>query len=465
MNNIDVILQKVINTIEKYDLIQKGDKILVAVSGGPDSTFLLHVLYELKETYSIDLHVAHLNHGLREEADEDAKFVKEMAASLGLPCTVKREDVRAFANSEGLSIEDGARRIRYKFLENQRKKFKNDKIATGHTANDEVETLILRIARGTGLRGLLLIPPKIGNIIRPLIEIKREDIIKFLNERSISYRIDPSNYDIRYKRNLVRSKIVPILKEINLNFVDSIIKMRESLERDEKFINEQTEKVLNKLIKHKEDRKITLDLLKFSHYNNLKRRIIRKSIELVKGDLTKITSKHIEYALMLAEKGKTGSIIDLPDINVEKGYKELSFVLKSPTIENVRNGEKQLIIPGSIDAFDMRFETYILKNKNELEYRDDIVYFDLDNIAPPIIVRSRRAGDTFSPFGGGTKKLKDFFIDSKIPRQQRDKIPIVADKKDILWVVGYRRTNKAKIKETTKNILCIRAYKLRGKNA
>jgi len=462
---IDMMLQKVTNTIAKYDLIQKGDKILVAVSGGPDSVFLLHALYELREIYSIDLHVAHLNHSLRDEADEDAKFVEEMAASLGLPCTVRKENVRSFASSEGLSIEDGARRVRYKFLEVERKKFKNDKIATGHTANDEVETLILRTARGTGLKGLRLIPPKISNIIRPLIEIKREDIINFLNERGVPYRIDPSNYDIRYKRNLVRSKIVPILKEINPNFIDSVLKMRESLERDEEFINEQTEKVLNELIKRKQDGKITLDLLKFSNYNNFKRRIIRKAIELVKGDLTKITSEHIEYTLMLAEKGKTGSIIDLPDINVEKGYKELSFVLKSPKIKKVTNGEKELAIPGSTDAFDMRFESYILKDKNELKYRDDITYFDLDDIVPPIIVRNRRVGDTLSPFGGGTKKLKDFFIDNKIPREQRDNIPIVADKNDILWVVGYRRANKAKIKKTTKNILCIKAYKLRGKNA
>lgn len=460
-----MMLQKVINTIAKYDLIQKGDKILVAVSGGPDSVFLLHALYELKETYSIDLHVAHLNHSLRAEADEDATFVKEMAASIGLPCNVKKENVRSFAQTEVLSIEDAARRVRYKFLEEQRKKFKNDKIATGHTANDEVETLILRIARGSGLKGLLLIPPKIGNIIRPLIEIKREDIIEFLDKRGIPYRIDASNYDIKYKRNLVRSKIVPILKEINPNFIESIIKLRESLERDEEFINEQTKEVLKKLIKSKEDEKITLDLLKFSTYNSLKRRIIRKAIELTKGDLTKITSEHIEYALMLAEKGKTGSTIDLPDINVQKGYKEISFALKSSRIENIENGEKELTIPGITEAFNMRFESYILQDKNELEYRDDVAYFDLDDIAPPIIIRNRRAGDILSPFGGDTKKLKDFFIDGKIPREQRDNIPIVVDKNDILWVVGYRRSNKAKIKKTTKNILCIKAYKPRGKNA
>jgi len=180
--------------------------------------------------------------------------------------------------------------------------------------------------------------------------------------------------------------------------------------------------------------------------------------------LTKITSEHIEYALMLAEKGKTGSTIDLPDINVQKGYKEMSFLLKSPKITNTLNREKELTIPGITDAFDMRFESHILQDKNGLEYVNDTVYFDLDDIMPPVIVRNRKGGDIFSPFGGGTKKLKDFFIDSKIPNEQRDKIPIVADKNDILWAVGYRRSNKAKIKETTKNILCIKAYKLRGRN-
>lgn len=313
------MIEKVKETIEKYKLLKKGDRVIIALSGGPDSIFLLHCLLALKPTYDLKLHIAHLNHSLRKEADNDQQFVKNLASSINISCNTTKVDVKLYARENKLGIEDASRRVRYSFLKDLANSLGMNKIATGHTANDQVETLILRIARGTGLEGLALIKPKTNNIIRPLIEIKREDIIESLEQNSIDYCIDASNYEPEYMRNFVRANIIPLLLELNPNVIEQVVNTREILEKEDSFLEEQTKKFFRKTVKEQNTHKIILDLSKFLSYDiSIKRRMIRKAIELLKGDKKRITFCHVKDALSLIEKGRTGSSIDIPSLRIKK---------------------------------------------------------------------------------------------------------------------------------------------------
>lgn len=243
------ILPAVQDTINRYDLIKKGNTILVACSGGADSTALLYILREIKDTLGIsDIQVAHLDHRIRKDSHKDADFVKNICDNISVSCTIYSVDVPGFAKKNSLSLEDAARRIRYEFLEKKRKELHLDLIATGHTLNDQIETLFLRIDRGTGLKGLSLIPPKRAKIIRPLIRTYRNEILQFLNSRSIPYRTDKSNLDLSIKRNLVRHKLISHLLDILPDFGEKLIRLRDTLEADEKVIESIIDKIWDEVI-------------------------------------------------------------------------------------------------------------------------------------------------------------------------------------------------------------------------
>ena len=242
------ILLAVRDTISHYDLIRKGNTILVACSGGADSIALLYILLEIKNTIGIgDIQVAHLDHRIRENSHKDAGFVKKTCHNIGIPCIVHTEDVPKFARENSLSLEDAARTIRYRFLEEKRKELHLDLIATGHNLNDQIETFFLRIDRGTGLKGLSLISPKRDKIIRPLICTYRKEILQFLNSRSILYSTDESNLDPSIKRNLIRHKLVSHLLETLPDFGEKLIRLRDTLEADEEVIESVVDKTWNEV--------------------------------------------------------------------------------------------------------------------------------------------------------------------------------------------------------------------------
>jgi tRNA(Ile)-lysidine synthase len=243
------ILRAVRNTISRYDLIKKGNTILVACSGGVDSIALLYILLEIKAVIGIaNIWVAHLDHRIRENSRKDADFVRKTCDDIGIPCVIHSVDVPGFAKENSLSLEDAARRIRYKFLEEKREELQLDLIATGHTLNDQIETFFLRIDRGTGLKGLSLIPPKRDKIIRPLICTYRNEILRFLSGRSIPYRMDESNLDLSIKRNLIRHKLVPHLLDTLPDFGEKLIRLRDTLEADEEVIESLVDKIWDEVV-------------------------------------------------------------------------------------------------------------------------------------------------------------------------------------------------------------------------
>lgn len=243
------ILLLVRETIKRYHLIKKGETVLVACSGGADSVALLYILLDLKKFLCIgDIQVAHLNHLIREDSHEDAEFVKHLCKDLYIPYVFESRDVPGYAREKVISLEEASRMIRYRFLEEQKRKLKLDLIATAHTLNDQIETLFLRIGRGTGLKGLSLIPPKRNSIIRPLIYTYKKQILEFLEKRGISYRLDRTNLDLSIKRNLIRHKVVPYVLDAMPDFGERVMRLRDNLEADSKLIDSLIEDIWREVV-------------------------------------------------------------------------------------------------------------------------------------------------------------------------------------------------------------------------
>ena len=246
-----MILGKVKKTIKRYNLIQRGDKILIAYSGGVDSTGLLASLWELRKEWALKLALAHFNHRLRQRADEDERFVRKVASEYALPLFVESEDVRSYARSKSLNLEEAGRQLRYAFLEKTAKKWRASKIATGHTMTDQAETFLMRLLRGSGPRGLGGVYPLVeGLVIRPLLQVKREEIEAYLSKQHLPYRVDESNFDRRFLRNRIRLDLIPYIKQnfepeivSSLGRIASIIREEDSLL--EKIAQEKTKKELN----------------------------------------------------------------------------------------------------------------------------------------------------------------------------------------------------------------------------
>jgi tRNA(Ile)-lysidine synthase len=322
-----MLLEKIKNTIKKYRLIDKNDKIIVGVSGGPDSLALLYLLNNLKKELKISLHIAHLDHCLRKESHRDRKFVENLAGQLNLPVTVSCIDVKKIAKQGG-SQEEIARNVRLNFLFKIAQKIKATKIALGHNLDDQAETVLMRILRGTGLFGLGAILPKRKisgfTVIRPLIEIKRRDIEVFLKKKGIKPRIDFSNQKDIYFRNKIRNRLLPLLeKEYNRNIKEMLSNLAESASLDYDYLNQITQKIVRKIQK-----RIVLDKF-FKLHPALQRLLLRYWIAKLKGNTRRITFQHIREIEDLIFFRPINSIVDLPEgVSVVKKKKSLVFIRK-----------------------------------------------------------------------------------------------------------------------------------------
>lgn len=457
---MDTLIKRVRGTIEKYGMLGDGDRVLVAVSGGPDSVFLLYSLGELTPRYNLSLHVAHLDHRLRgEESKEDAKWVAALADRMGIPSTVESFDLPSYLEAMGVSTEEGGRRVRYEFLERIGSEIGADRIALGHTANDQAETLLLRLIRGAGTLGLSSIPPKRGKVSRPLIEIAKEEILEWLNSRNTAYRIDSTNLTLSCRRNVIRRVILPELARLNPGVVGTLRRTAEILREEEDFLASEVKKVLLKVVRRRKGQKIVLDLDGLLDYNiSLRRRILREVVQNLKGDLLRISFKDVDALLQLCQFGRTGSRVDLPSLVAEKGYGEL--ILREGEPEEAEHFEKKVQIPGitTVDST-LQIGCEVISSSDLSEGLDfeNRAYFDLALLTPPLMVRSRRRGDRFIPFGmeGSSKSLKDLFIEEKIPRRLRPRVPVLADGQGILWIIGHRRSDRAKVGPSTGEVLVV----------
>jgi tRNA(Ile)-lysidine synthase len=410
------------------------------------------------------------------ESDEDVNFVKNLAQELGLPCEVKSCNLTKIARKEHLTIEEAAREYRYKFYSETAKKFKVNKIALGHNADDQVETVLMRFLRGSGLEGLMGIPPVRGKIIRPLIECGREEIEEYCKENKIGYQVDSSNKEVVYFRNKIRLELLPLLaKDYNKNIKDITLRLQNIVSEVSAYLNQETELLFKEVARRENPETVIIDLRKFTSLPlALKRRIIRKAIEVVKGNLYSISFRHNNEILKLTEYQLGEKEIYLPDnLMVKKIYNKMMIYKKGISKEQKEEisipWEYDILIPGKteikslgikleikiLDSADIKSSLYLARKKSKGEFLE---FIDYNKIKLPLKLRNRRSGDRFYPLKmKGLKKVKDFFINNKIPKGCRDLIPILVDNEDqIVWIMGMRLDDRIKINSDTKKVLCIK---------
>ncbi|AIS53266.1 tRNA(Ile)-lysidine synthase TilS [Thermoanaerobacter kivui] len=457
------MIEKVVSTIKKYKMIEKDDGIVMGVSGGPDSLCMFDILYNLKDVFHVKLYVVHVNHMIRgEDAKRDARFVEELCRKLNVPFFLFERDVKSIAKEKGYSEEEAGRLVRYEAFNQVLKEVKANKIAVAHNKNDLVETVFLNIIRGSGVTGLVGIKPVNGNIIRPLIKIEREEIENYLRERGLQPVIDVTNYKEFYKRNKIRLSLIPYINKIfDVDIVENIYRMSKIILEENEYLEKESEKLFDEVCTHKQDEVLAdIEELKSQHIA-IQRRIVRLMYQKLKGDFYGLEYIHVEDVLSLLDK-QTSSKVDLPfEIEVLKSYNNL--IMRKVKPKEIKPFWNKLSIPGVTEIEGIgRFETTVteideVKNFNTGKYKK---VFDYNKMQGEVVVRSRQPGDVISPINmKGSKKLKEFFVDEKIPREIRDEIPLIAIGNEIVWVVGYRMSDKFKVDENTKKVVIIQYTK------
>ena len=453
------LLQKVEKTIEKYNMLSIGDHVLVGLSGGPDSLCLLNVLKELKFKYKLKISASYIDHGLRpNDIPKEIEFCQKICNNLDIPFYTKSVNVKEYAQQEKINLQEAARILRYGALDQISLNINANKIAVAHNADDQAETVIMRLLRGSGPAGLSGIPPVRKKIIRPLIEIERVEIEEYLRKNNIEYIKDPSNESLKYLRNKIRHTLMPVIKSISPQATKIISKTADIIREENDYINVTVTKALMRLMSRKTDQKVELFCNPMEVLNIvILRRALRVAIDNVK-DLRGIDFDHIEKIIDLIKKGKPGDRIYLPKgIKAIKNYSTLVISAEPPkklSIYEISN-------PGEIFLSEASIVLSIEEiNREEIKDFGDgknTVYVDIEKIKFPLIIRPRKPGDFFYPFGfGKKKKIQDFFVDEKIPRDERDLIPIIENSGEIVFIAGYRLDDRYKIEHNTKRCLKIK---------
>ncbi len=468
------LLRRVLRFIREHNLVRENELLLVGVSGGPDSVCLIHIMAGLKKTLGIELHIAHLNHMLRgAESDADADYVSSLAHELGIPATIERREVKDYQKEHHLSLEEAAREVRYAFFSEVARSLGGDAVAVGHTADDQIETILMHLVRGTGLAGLrgmqtcsALQSPNATElkVVRPLLEVRREETEAYCAARGLTPRSDSSNVLPNQLRNKIRSQLIPLLRGYNLDIDEALLRMASAADSDLSYIEKEISRVWSKVV-GEQSGGVTISRAEFSKLHPaLKRHLVRSALRHLLGDLRDIESIHIESLLEALAK-PVGKKLSLPRgvaFHGDYGYGLLiardRLVGSFPALE----GEHSLNIPGETEFCGWRVGSSILNHKpgkgSEKELK---ACFDLDVTGKELTVRRRRSGDRFQPLGmESPKKLQDFMVDARIPRDLRDGVPLVCSPQHIIWVVGWRIDHRARVTPSTKRVLCLEFEKI-----
>jgi tRNA(Ile)-lysidine synthase len=452
MEEEEELFKIVHTTIVQYSLIETDERVLLGVSGGPDSMFMLYALNYLREKLHFSMGVATFNHKLRKEADEEAQFVESVAHKLGAPFFYGKKDVKQIAETEKLSLEEAARKERLKFLFEVKEKNKFDKIALAHNKDDLVETVLYHLIKGSGIEGLVGIKPmSFSGIIHPILFIEKAPIEKFLKEHHITYKTDFTNLAIDYARNRIRHQIMPLITAINKSFKNNIVSMSNILREEDGFIKDIVKKDIEVIsLTEKEKTYYSLPLfLSLPLFE--KRRIIKELLGRENA-----TFSRIERIIQFLQSNRKKENF-FGNLFIKKN-KDRFFIEEEKEIPFTTEKEYPLDISSEIflKEANLKIITSVTRAK-ELNLNNMRAAFDLENTPLPLKIRFRRAGDRII-LENGTKKLQDLFVDAKIPEEKRATVPILVDAKDeILWVIGIRRSALYKISKKTETILLVEA--------
>jgi tRNA(Ile)-lysidine synthase len=462
---------RVRRTIERHGLIRPGERVIAAVSGGVDSMVLLHLLARGRQDLEFSLTVAHLSHGFRpEDADRERALVERACRELTLPFESRAVDARGFARERGVSPQMAARRLRFDFLDELARKQGGQKIALGHHADDQAETVLLRLLRGAGLRGLKgMLPMREGRVIRPLLEVSRADLESFASLEGIPFLTDPSNLKESYLRNRLRLSLIPLIeREYQPRFRDVLGRTSALLREENDFLETEAEAACRRILTESEEG-VTFSLADFRRcHPGIQWRI-----------LCRILERHL--GLIGLEEAEEGSLVSrlrrevlqpspclrrtfAPELTVDKCYDRV-FLGKRTFDPPTMPFERVLPIPGEVtlEEIGSRIVAGISSRPEEEAFRfTETAFLDAARVKSPLEVRNFRPGDRFRPLGGpGVQKLKEFFIDHKVPRFERTRIPLVLSGEEIVWVAGYRICEGAKVTATTVEVVRLDLQKLR----
>lgn len=466
-----MLVKKVIRYIERYRLIETGDRVLVALSGGPDSLCLLHLLCALRPRYRLRLAAAHLDHGIRTEARQEAERVRRLAGEWQIPFEGAAIDVPAYRREQRLSPSEASRIVRYRFLLRAAKKHKSGKIALGHQLDDQAETVLFNLLRGTGPDGLAGILPRrpLGpvELIRPLLAITREEIEDYCCEKGLAPILDPSNLQTAYTRNRIRLELIPHLEEnYNPRLKRALAGTAALMEADRAYLQEAAEKEFLRLARQHAKGMLLERAALAALPEALRGRVARLAL-LSFMPRKRISRRQVEQLLLLAEGEGPARQISLPAGVLARRSREHVILWKAPPagagegIIDVR----PLQIPGrTIFGGGAVAVEAALCQPGELEWppSPQQAYLDYESLPGPLQLRGRSPGDRFHPQGApGGKKLKDFLIDRKVPRHQRDHLPLVAAGDEVIWVAGERIAHPYRVTGKTSRVLHLRLVQLK----
>ncbi|MFP3869461.1 MAG: tRNA lysidine(34) synthetase TilS [Syntrophobacteria bacterium] len=452
------MLKKVRNTVVAHRMLQPGDRVLVGVSGGPDSVALCHLLHGLRHDLNIDLVIAHVHHGLREaEADEDARFVQDLGKHLALPVVVRHLNMRTWLNQHGGSVQTAAHTLRYQSLYQVMAQQHTGKLALGHNADDQAEEVLLRLFRGSGQRGLTGMPAcSREGIIRPLLECSRNEILAYLESHGLAFRQDASNLRPWCQRNLLRLELLPRLRHcFNSNIDATLLRTAKIFQEEEDFWESLLQCWLKRYACTGGSMRLPIAPLLETH-PAMQRRLLRRAVEEVRGNLKRFGFRHTEILLRLCRSSRAGGQIHLPGrLVAEKNYGWLTLSREQPACADFHYE-----IPGigiyPLPALNRCLEVQCLDRPGVSRFSRDPcdVVVDRDLISFPLSLTPSKSGDRFRPLGlGGSKKIKDFLMDVKVPRRERGRIPVLRSGDCIVWVVGYRLDDRVKITPDTRRLL------------
>jgi len=436
----------------------KSTRLLVAVSGGPDSVCLLHALAQLRRNLPFGLQVAHLNHRLRgSNSNADAQYVFDLCHKLGLSVTIGQVDVKAYRREHKLTLEEAAREVRYRFLAETARRVGAGAVAVGHTRDDNVETILLHILRGAGTRGLVGLSPVVPRvisgrkieIIRPLLAISRAETGAYCRVHNLQPRQDTTNASLAPLRNRVRLELLPLLRKYNADIDAALRRAAEIAAADTAFLEKAAAQKWRQVAVQTAG-EITFNREKLQRLPvSLRRYLLRMAVEKLAGTLKDIESRHIEEMLALTQKS-TGKRLSLPyGLDFTREYDR--FVLSSKSARAAFEGAYQINLPGVTDIPGWRITTTLAPPPLRLDNDPLMAYLDADKTGQELVIRGRRPGDRFQPLGmKGMKKISDYLLDARVPRARRSRVPVVVAGEQVLWVVGHRIDERVKITPQTK---------------
>ncbi|WP_421617316.1 tRNA lysidine(34) synthetase TilS [Brevibacillus sp. TJ4] len=464
------MLTSVRNEIEQQALFAPHETIVVGLSGGNDSTALLHILATLNQHYQYGwkLHAVHLNHGFRgDEARQDALYAEQLCESLGVAFHLFVRDVPSYMKETGMGAQEASRKLRYRLYREVAEQCGATKVALAHHADDQVETILFRLVRGTRLGGLAGMPRRRWldddqsiELVRPLLSFSRRELEAYCQAHLLAPREDSSNQSRKYKRNLLRLEVMPRLQEVNDKFREHILQAAEAFRQDEAYLQQLARERLQELIVEQDQERISIDNDKFQSCDVA---LQRRMITLILSYLSKQaewSSQHVETVLHMSGGMRPSTELHLPhELEVNRVYGQIHF-RRNRRVERIHTYCYKLVVPGVIRVAEGNATiraSYLPHPFHLGELLDNEAVFDADRLPGTLHVRNRKPGDRLVPFGfHSDKKLKELLIDAKVPRNWRDKLPLLTADDQVIWVPGVRRSAAAPISAQTRRILHVR---------